>query len=372
MAQTLTSTTDSVEVVRAVLAGETPPEAPPVTEEPAGPPAETTIETPPEPAPEPKPEEPKPEDPKPAAKAKAEEGPGTEAGRALARLRWGQDGQHNAEGRINKLIAERKERDERIAKLEADIARAQEQLRTPPAAPKPAEPAPAATPPPAAEATPAKAKPKQDDFESYDAFTEALADWKVETRLEAERKALREEVEQRFQKQEQAREAERETRLLEERRQRFIESQNAAKARHEDYDEVVRANAGMEIGATAVRYCQDSPLGPEITYFLAKHPDIAEELNHAHPATALVRIGKIEAIIESQLDEHAAEVSGQAPATTVAAAASDVPPRVSISKAPSPAPRVEGGAVVPEKDPSKMTHAEYRAFRQKQQKARAS
>lgn len=86
-----------------------------------------------------------------------------------------------------------------------------------------------------------------------------------------------------------------------------------------------------------------SEQGPALVHYLATHLDEADRLSRLPPHLAALQLGRIE---------------------------KDLVKPKPVSKAPSPAPRLEGGAAV-NKDPERMTTEEWMAWRQAQLKAKA-
>ncbi|MDQ2079485.1 hypothetical protein RA307_04760 [Xanthobacteraceae bacterium Astr-EGSB] len=112
-----------------------------------------------------------------------------------------------------------------------------------------------------------------------------------------------------------------------------------AKPRIKDFDQVMRAAGNLQIRNDVRDAILESPKGPLLSYFLAKNPDVVDDLNRMTPAGAARKIGNLEA-----------RIRGPKPKTKTEA------------KPSAPAPK--GGAGGSAKDPAKMTSEEYYAWRQ--------
>lgn len=154
-------------------------------------------------------------------------------------------------------------------------------------------------------------KPVAANFTTYEEYVEALTDWKLE-----QRDALR--------KQADAQDSQRAT----------VQAQvTAARARHDDYDQVV--NDQVSITPAMAEVMVSSENGAEIAYFLGSHPDEAARISKLSPAAAGLALGKIEASLN--LESSAAQPK----------------PKVAQTKAPAP-PKIingTGGGADPEPDP---------------------
>lgn len=135
---------------------------------------------------------------------------------------------------------------------------------------------------PAEQQTPAKTvpdgRPKLSDFETPEEWAEALTDWKLEQRDAKVRQAAVEDE-------------------TKERQQTYRERLEAAKSKHDDWEEVadeIKAN-GMNIPLIVQDAILESDVGPEITYYLAKNRDVTAKLMDMSPAAAAKEIGRIEA-----------------------------------------------------------------------------
>jgi len=177
--------------------------------------------------------------------------------------------------RIDKLTREKHELAARVSELEARLA------GNAPAGEKASGTDTAAAKP---DSSP-EGKPKPEDFETYEEFSEALTEWKLEQRerqkLEAERQ----------------REAER-------RRQEALAAwqnrQEEARRAHPDYDEVLSDADDVPLPGAMQAAILESERGPEIAYFLAKNRSEAKRIAGLASPIAIAReIGRIEASLAS-------------------------------------------------------------------------
>ena len=124
------------------------------------------------------------------------------------------------------------------------------------------------------------AKPKLEDFAKPDDFVEAMADWKADAReykkaRQEEAQAQQSAVESHFERVEDARE------------------------RHDDFDEVVE-NGEVTFKDDAARNAfraaiVESDDGPEVLYYLGKHPELVEEFHGMTPVQVAAKVGRIAA-----------------------------------------------------------------------------
>jgi hypothetical protein len=168
--------------------------------------------------------------------------------------------------------------------------------------------------------------PQREDFDNYEAYLEAKADFQVAEKFK--------EVEARADK------ARQETELRD-REATWQKLEQKAAKKYEDYEDVVLSDdlAITPIMAAAIKDARE--IGPDIAYFLGKNPDEASRIAKLQPAAQVREIGKIEARLESKAE-----------------------PAKRQSKAPPPIEPIGGGSS--STDPSSMSQKEYEAYRAKQ------
>lgn len=123
-------------------------------------------------------------------------------------------------------------------------------------------------------------RPQRDQFKNDEEWVEALAEYKVELALQKKGNKSEKEDDN-------------------EPEVDWDELVEEAREKHDDYDDVVQGsdvkikNQGMEQAITS------SNVGPEIAYYLAKHPKEARRIDHLSPMAAIRAIGAIEDRITS-------------------------------------------------------------------------
>lgn len=179
---------------------------------------------------------------------------------------------------------------------------------------------------PKAEPTKTDEKPKVDQFQSYEEYLEALADYKAEQKY-AERERKREQETQQ----------ERATREMNDMRASFAERAEQVAEKYEDFEEVA-FSPDVPVSKAMVPAILSSEMGPELMYYLGQNPKEAARIARLPPIAAVRELGRLEA----KLSE---------------------PPQKRPSKAPEPinpvGTRAEAG-----KDPSRMTDAEWMKWRE--------
>jgi hypothetical protein len=151
-------------------------------------------------------------------------------------------------------------------------------------------------------------KPKQDDFASYEAFVEAMVDWKADEKIAARLAAERE------------RES---TQSLEAERREIFDAYNSrvkeARAKYDDFDEVLSQNFSIMPGqektfesVTLTIYELEN--GPDVAYYLAQHPAERKELLSLSPNRAAAQLGRIsDKLATSKEEEPEEEIEGEEP-----------------------------------------------------------
>jgi hypothetical protein len=155
------------------------------------------------------------------------------------------------------------QREARIAELEAQLAKT----------------APKESVPQVAE------KPKLDSYDTYEAYYEALADWKVEQRFKDQEVKSKQEAVKR--EQETAYEA-------------YVRKTAEFKTANKDFDDAIAEMVEADVVTDAMQQAiVQSDMGPEVAYYLAKHPEEAERLSKLGFVAVNKAIGRIEERIEA-------------------------------------------------------------------------
>lgn len=171
-------------------------------------------------------------------------------------------------------------------------------------------------------------EPKRHDFATEEAYINALTDHKVDRRI-----AEREEA------QRQARQAAE----MQEIDNGYLKTVKVAKAKYEDFSEVVDA-AKDPIPPFMIMAIKESPVGGDLTYYLAKFPDETKKVINMRPVQALKYLVQL----ERELTEP--EV------------ASDAITKPSNKKAPEPITPVRGLSLADMSSPAR-NFEEYKARR---------
>jgi hypothetical protein len=168
-------------------------------------------------------------------------------------------------------------------------------------------------------------EPTEDEYPDYAEYAAAKAVWRAEQkRLEREASNLKSDSEDISAKKAAEIDAE------------FFDQVGDARTRYQDYDAVAFAN--FPVSDAMVGIIKESDRGADVLYHLGSNPELSRELAHLPPLAAARRIGQIEAALTTQ------------------------PAPIRQTKAPEPITPVTPKATA-QKDPSKMTIAEYRKWR---------
>lgn len=173
--------------------------------------------------------------------------------------------------------------------------------------------------------------PRREDFETYEAYFDAKADYQIAQRFET---VAQQAAQARQQQAAQQREGE------------WLRHQEAATKRHEDwFDKVSEAAEDGAYPPVVMQSIMDAgEFGTVIAYYLANHPQEAARIVQLSPAAQGREIGKIEARLEAKLAQQQKR-----------------------SNAPPPIDPVSGGKGAPSMDLSKASsQKEYEAMRRKQ------
>ncbi len=138
------------------------------------------------------------------------------------------------------------------------------------------------------QATPETKRPKQEDFSDYDAYMEAVVDWKADLKLQAVE-------DKRRQGEQQRQETERRTSAM----SKIDQSEVKARAKYDDYDDVAR-NDDVRITPAMVDLMSEMDEPAEIAYWLGNNPQEALRISNLSPQRVAIELGKIEARLGTQ------------------------------------------------------------------------
>ena len=342
---TLTSTTDTAEEVNAALAAKATVAAP--TAAALAAPAPVAIAEP-EPVAE----------PVSAAPVVVEEDEDVEASAPQA---VGGKKRGKLQSRIDELVKERNEARGSSAVKDAEVLalrRRLDELIAVPASTSAVEPSLTPTEP---EQQP---KPDLKDFPDYEAYTEAVAEWKAEQIAEKKIAAYR--------TREKAETAAEQADLQ---RSSAVKQYEAglviARAKYDDYDAVV-GRSDVKITPLMADGMLSSQVGPDLAYYLGKHPDEAQRLyNLGHSVNAIREFGKLEARVEALVQANTAAKTEElitVPAKTKPVAA--VGPVPAGTKAPDPITPGGSGEAAATVPLDQMSYQDFKAVRNRQERER--
>lgn len=208
---------------------------------------------------------------------------------------------------------------------------------------------------------PKPVRPKREDFEDNEAFTDALVDFKLAEKSAKEAEEQRgkdaKESESRTKREGETAAREREE---EDRKQaeaiiaRFGESLEKAKKAHPDWDEVV-TNQSAQVKPGLHAALLHSKVGGELVYHLGKNPEEVSRLNGLDQASMLKELGKIELSLTPKGSDGAVDQPRGDDGKFVPKDAKE------ISSAAKPIEPVTGhDAGAGAKDPERMSVAEHR------------
>lgn len=206
---------------------------------------------------------------------------------------------------IKKLRIRAREAELRAARAEGELE-ARRALTAPPAP---------VTPPPV-QATDA-AEPKEADFDTYEAFIEARADYRARKAYREEREKERAEAAQQSQQT-----------AAQQQRQAIADRIQAFEKDHPDYREVVD-NPDLILTDAIAYALQTSEDGPAMAYALAKDPDRFKRIAALPPADTMLELG----VLRAELRQATPPKADARPATPV------------MPTAPPPPTPVRGGSV---------------------------
>lgn len=174
------------------------------------------------------------------------------------------------------------------------------------------------------EPTPApQGKPQLDQFDSYEEYTEALTDWKVDQKLQSQTELQQQEQQQR---------------TRQDKELAFNRKAAEFSELHEDFDTVVRS---IPLSDSTFQAALNSEKSAEILYHLGQNYELAEKIDRMDNVSAAMELGRIEAALV-QADR-------------------------SQTNAPDPLDPIDGGTGgAPSADPDKMSMSEWKAWREKQ------
>lgn len=209
-----------------------------------------------------------------------------------------------------------------------------------------------------------KEKPKQEDFESYDDYVEALTDWKVDQKTQTTNKK------ESSSNNDDAGEDTKTAGIDETVLRNFEDQVDAAKDKYDDYEEKVY-DESLSITPEMFQVIANSDHGAEIAYALANNPEQAHKIAQLGDNVISIarEIGKVEASLNLSTDDNSGDDAGDGDNDGDGDQGKDKQtPAKKTTNAPDP---IEpGGTKEPgRKNPDEETMDEYRARREKEERA---
>lgn len=133
-----------------------------------------------------------------------------------------------------------------------------------------------------------KDKPSSDQFQTYDAYLEALADWKAEAKFAEVQNRQREQT---------AKQAEQEE--LRTRQEKQSDLLRNGEAKYEDFEEKVTSDKHV-YSQPAYLAILESDISHDLIYHLASNPEEAEAISKLSPYAQAKEIGKLEDKLSSK------------------------------------------------------------------------
>ncbi len=183
------------------------------------------------------------------------------------------------------------------------------------------------------------AKPVSDDYETYDEYMEALADFKAEEKLKAYKEAA---------------EAEKANQSVDVRLKSHNERVDAYREENPGFDEALNdffEDHGDDFALSMVlqEAITESELGPQLLHELAQDPEEFDRINTLGVTAAAKAIGRLESKIEAKVSSSKEEKKEAKPKST--------------TKAPPPLQAIKAKGATATKDPMQMSQKEYEAWR---------
>lgn len=144
-------------------------------------------------------------------------------------------------------------------------------------------------------------KPTPDKFDTYDAYIEALTDWKTDQKVNAKLSER------------DAKAAERAA--VEKRTSTWAERAAETAKELPDYHERM-ANSTVQIAPHVTEILLESEIGPRVGYHLDQNPELADKLNAMTPTAAAREIGRLEATLSKPAEPDPETVVAETAAVT--------------------------------------------------------
>ena len=196
---------------------------------------------------------------------------------------------------------------------------------------------------------PATDKPDPEDFEDTPSYLEALTDWKVEQKLNTQRAEATAETEETSDRQA-VEDIEEELEIIADR----------GRDKYDDYDALV-FDKDLVLTHDMIETILQSDISEEILYYLGSNPETSASLGEMSALKAAREIGKLEVEIAAGIPKLNTSSEGGEKSPDAKPVKT---PKKKTTKAPEPIIPVKTTGVT-DKDPSKMSPKEYRAWRER-------
>jgi hypothetical protein len=194
--------------------------------------------------------------------------------------------------------------------------------------------APAPAPEPKKEETPPPDRPNEEDFDTYEEYQEALLDWKVDRKIEEDRRNRETETEK--------------NRGIEQAQEKFAEDVQKGREKYNDFEVVAFDPTNTAMTPMVAEIVRESEMMPDLAYYFGKNRNELAVISRMTPIRAAAEIGKVEAKLQAEFDK-----GGQP----------KVEPTKTTKAPPAIKPTGSSGTTGISKDPNSMTNEEYRAAR---------
>lgn len=284
------------------------------------------------------------------------------------------DSSPKTEERFAKLTRERYEAKARIEQLERELA-----AKAPPAAAPQGDGHPGAAPVTEAPGFD-KPRPKQDDFDDFDKYQDALSDWMGEKAEFTANAKAEQRVGQILEEQRRQAWHADQQRQAQQQMANYYERAEATRQQFADYDEALQADH-LKVHPDQIPAIRDftfhEPNGPVIGYYLAKSPAEFDRIARLPYGAQLAELGRLDAKLGLGQLQVPAAGAGIVPASTpppaavvtqAAPVAAPVIVRPAVSAAPMPPPRMPsagGGGATPVTLQALADSNDYQNFRAK-------
>jgi len=204
-------------------------------------------------------------------------------------------------------------------------------------------------------------EPKEEDFDNFDDFQEAKVDWRADKKAKAEVDKLRAELQAKDDKADADKHAAQRLTAKQEKEAKVAEQFDAARARHDDFDEVAKAKMSAPLYDTVI----ESPIAAEIAYHLGNNPDESARIAALSDKAMGIEIGMIQATIQAEIKAEGGSKADPDPDNESDATDDNPASKKKLTNTPEPIDTLNGGKSASRKAEADMSFKEYDAHRKK-------